>query len=60
MSISQTQYLIAENDSTLSGNIMMDKLASENVTVEVTISDGSAKGNVNCATCSKFITILIF
>ena len=46
VSISQSQYLVMENNGTLSGSIMMDKVASENVTVQIAVGNGSAKGNV--------------
>ena len=46
MSLSQSQYSVAESDSTLSGTITLNREASENVIVEVTLSDGSATGNV--------------
>ena len=46
MSLSQSQYSIAESDSSLSVMIILSSRASENVIVEVTLSDGSANGNV--------------
>ena len=46
MSLSQLQYSVAESDSSLSVMIMLSSRASENVMVEVTLSDGSANGNV--------------
>ena len=46
MSLSQSQYSVAESDSSLSVMIMLSGRASENVMVEVTLSDGSANGNV--------------
>ena len=46
MSLSQSQYSVAESDSSLSVMIMLSSRASENVIVEVTLSDGSANGNV--------------
>lgn len=48
VSINQLQYLVMENDSALSGSIIMDKSASENVTVQVAVGNGSATGNVMC------------
>ena len=48
VSINQSQYLVMENAGTLSGSIMMDKVASENVTVQVAFGNGSAKGNIWC------------
>ena len=46
VSINQSEYSIMENNSVLSGSIIMDKVASDNVTVEVTIGNGSANGNI--------------
>ena len=46
VSLGQSQYVVMENNNTLSGMITLDREASENVLVEVTISDGSANGNV--------------
>ena len=46
MSLSQSQYSVAESDSSLIEMIMLSSRASENVMVEVTLSDGSANGNV--------------
>ena len=46
MSLNQSQYLAAENDSSVVGTIILSSEASEDVIVEVTISDGSANGNV--------------
>ena len=46
MSLSQSQYSVAESDSSLSVMIILSSRASENVIVEVTLSDGSANGNV--------------
>ena len=46
MSLSQSQYSLAESDSSLSVMIMLSSRASENVMVEVTLSDESANGNV--------------
>ena len=46
MSLSQLQYSVAEGDTPLSVTIMMSNGASEDVVVEVTLSDGSADGNV--------------
>ena len=46
MSLSQSQYSVAESDGSLTGTITMSNKASKSVTVQVTISDGSAKGNL--------------
>ena len=46
MSLSQSKYSVAENGGSVTGTIIMSSEASEDVTVEVTISDGSANGNV--------------
>ena len=46
MSLSQLEYSVAESDTPLSVTIMLSNRASEDVVVEVTLSDGSADGNV--------------
>jgi len=46
VSLSQQQYSISESSDSLKGTITLSSRASEDVTVEVTISDGSANGNV--------------
>ena len=46
VSLNQPQYLITENSSILPVTITLNGTASEDVIVEVTISDGSANGNV--------------
>ena len=46
MSLSQSQYSVVESDSLLSVIIMLSSRASEDVIVEVTLSDESANGNV--------------
>ena len=46
MSLSQSQYSVVESDNSLTGTITLTSRTSEDVTVEVTISDGSANGNV--------------
>ena len=46
VSLNQPQYLITENSSFLPVNVILNRIASEDVIVEVTISDGSANGNV--------------
>ena len=46
MSLSQSQYSVEESNNLLTGTIAMSSRASEDVIVEVTISDGSANGNV--------------
>ena len=37
---------MVENDNSLTGAIILSNRASEDIIVEVTISDGSANGNV--------------
>ena len=46
MSLNQSQYSIVESNSTIVGSILLSEVVSEDVVVEVTISDGSANGNV--------------
>ena len=46
MSLNQSQYSIVESNSSLTGIITLSSGISEDVIVEVTISDGSANGNV--------------
>ena len=46
VSLSQSQYSVAENDASLRVMITMSSEASEDVMVEVTLSDGPADGNV--------------
>ena len=46
MSLSQPQYFIAESDNSLSVTVTLSSATSEDVMVEVTLSDGSADGNV--------------
>ena len=46
MSLSEPEYSVAESDTSLSVTIMLSNRASEDVVVEVTLSDGSADGNV--------------
>ena len=46
MSLSISQYSVVESDNSLTGAIAMSSRTSEDVIVEVTISDGSANGNV--------------
>ena len=46
MSLSELQYSVAESDTPLPGTIMLSNRASADVAVEVTLSDGSANGNV--------------
>ena len=46
VSLSQPQYSIAESDTSLSVTITLRSATSEDVMVEVTLSDGSADGNV--------------
>ena len=46
VSLSQLQYLVAENNTFLPVNITLNRTTSEDVIMEITISDGSANGNV--------------
>ena len=46
MSLSQSQHSVVESNNSLTGNITLSSRTSGNVIVEVTISDGSANGNV--------------
>ena len=46
MSLSQSQYSVVESNNSLTGTITLSSRISEDVIVEVTISDGSAIGNV--------------
>ena len=46
VSLSQSQYSVNESNKSLTGTIILSSKASEDVIVEVTISDGSANGNV--------------
>ena len=42
----QPQYLVVEGGDSLQGVVILSHNTSEDVVVEVTISDGSANGNV--------------
>ena len=46
MSLSESQYSVAESNNLLTGTITLSSRTSEDVIVEITISDGSANGNV--------------
>ena len=46
MSLSQSQYSVAESDTSLTVNITLNSTTSEDVIVEVTLGNGSANGNV--------------
>ena len=46
MSLNQSQYSVIESDNSLTEAITLSNRASEDVLVEVIISDGSANGNV--------------
>ena len=46
ISLNRPQYSISENSSFLPVTITVNTTVSEDVIVEVTISDGSANGNV--------------
>ena len=46
MSLNQSQYSVVESNNSLTGTITLSSRTSGDVIVEVTISDGSANGNV--------------
>ena len=46
MALSQLQYFVVENKNFTTGTVTLSSEASEDVIVEVTISNGSAFGNV--------------
>ena len=46
VSLSQSQYSVVESNNSITGTITLSSRTSEDVIVEVTISDGSANGNV--------------
>ena len=46
MSLSQSQYSVAESDTSLTVNITLNSTTSKDVIVEVTLSDESDNGNV--------------
>ena len=46
VSLNLSQYSILESNNSLTGTVTLSSRASEDVIVEVTISDGSANGNV--------------
>ena len=46
MSLSQSQYSVVESDNSLTGTIILNRRTSEDVIVEVAISNGSANGSV--------------
>ena len=46
MGLSQSQYSVVESKSSTTVTVTLSNEASEHVIVEVTISDGSANGNV--------------
>ena len=46
MSLSQSHHSVEESDNSLTGTITLSNRTSEDVILEVTISDGSANGNV--------------
>ena len=54
MSLSQSQYSVVESDTPLPVTIMLSNRASEDVVVEVTLSDGSANGNVQLVMLSCY------
>ena len=46
VSLNISNYSVAENNGLVTGTIILSSKALEDVIVEVTISDGSANGNV--------------
>ena len=44
MSLSQSQYSVEEGDNSITGTVTLSSRTSEDVIVEVTISDESANG----------------
>ena len=46
VSLNRSNYSVGENDGSVVGTITLSKEASEDVIVEVTVSDGSTNGNV--------------
>ena len=44
--LNQSQYSVEESDDSLTGSITLSSRTSEDVIVEVAISNGSANGNV--------------
>ena len=46
MSLNQLQFSVVESDALLNVMIMLSSRTSEDVMVEVTLSNGSANGNV--------------
>ena len=44
MSLRRSQYSVVESDNSLTGTIILNRRTSEDVIVEVTISDESANG----------------
>ena len=46
MSLSQSQYSVVESNNSFTGTVTLSSRTSEDVIVEITISDGSANGNV--------------
>ena len=47
VSLSQSQYLVVESNESLIATITLNNAASEDLTVEVALSDGSAIGNIS-------------
>ena len=46
VSLNEPSYSVSENNGSVVGTITLSSEASEDVILEVTISDGSANGNV--------------
>jgi len=47
LSLNQTEYLVSEYDGQLPVGVTLSKITSQNVTVQVNITDGTTTGN-NC------------
>ena len=59
LSFDQSQYSVEENITPLSIGLMLSRRPSEDVIVEVTITDGSAKGRW-CNNCWCKVNIILF
>ena len=53
LSLSQLQYSVVEDDSSLTATITLTHVICEDAVVEVNISDGSAYGNLGYVTLQK-------
>ena len=59
LSFNRSRYSIEENNTPLSVGLMLSRRTSEDVIVEVTITDGSAKGRW-CNNCWCKVDIILF